>query len=79
MTNELRDEMLEKVSGGTGGKVYYKVESDNCFGCAYCADACPVAAISDATTIARILKEYCTGCGACAPVCPTQCIYAVEE
>lgn len=67
MTQEIGDE-IQQMTGG----VYYKVESDNCFGCANCAEACPEAAIRDAASIARIQMESCTGCGSCAPVCPMQ-------
>jgi len=51
--------------------------TDACLSCGACADACPVAAISEGETQYVIDAEKCLSCGACAEACPVSA--PVEE
>ena len=47
----------------------YKI-NDNCISCGYCAEGCPVEAISEGDGKYVIDPDKCIDCGACAGVCP---------
>jgi Fe-S-cluster-containing hydrogenase component 2 len=55
------------------------VDTDKCAGCGFCADACPVGAISLTRGTAQVDQEKCTDCEACVEVCPTGAMLAVRE
>lgn len=51
----------------------YKI-TDACVSCGSCADACPVAAISQGDSQYQIDADTCIDCGTCAGTCPTGAI-----
>ncbi len=55
------------------------VDVEKCAGCAFCAEACPVGAISLVGGTARVDQKRCTDCEACVEVCPTGAMLAVRE
>ena len=63
-------------SGGRHGSVEFVIDSDQCVGCAVCADLCPLVALSFPFqgTLPRWSVERCNGCGVCARQCPTGAI-----
>ena len=77
-TNNIDDEKLEKVTGGglmideNGNKYYmdFGVNTDNCTGCGYCVESCPMSCMSFKNGVAYIDDEQCIRCGHCADMCP---------
>lgn len=55
------------------------VDIEKCAGCGFCADACPVGAISLTRGTAQVDQERCTDCEACVEFCPTGAMLAVSE
>jgi len=55
------------------------VDTEKCAGCGFCADACPVGAISLTRGTAQVDQKRCTDCEACVEVCPTGAMLAVRE
>lgn len=56
------------------------VKSDDCTGCAVCADErCPVKAITMNEDIAFVNEDECIGCGLCVTGCPVEAIELVER
>ena len=78
MNNAIKENELEKVSGGTNQEVtdpHAVVDSDVCIGCGACIGVCPVEAIhmSDSQT-AYVDAAECVACGGCTDTCPTGAI-----
>lgn len=56
--------------------------TDRCTGCGACVSACPIRALTLASTgpggsgrkLAAVDRRRCTLCGACLPVCPRQAL-----
>ena len=54
----------------------FKVNKEECVGCAVCVDVCPASAISMSNGKAEIDSGKCTSCGRCAQVCPRAAIFS---
>ena len=52
----------------------YKINADECVGCAACVATCPAEAIKELDGVCEIEAAKCTDCGACADSCPTEAI-----
>ncbi|MBD3867234.1 MAG: NADH-quinone oxidoreductase subunit NuoF [Acidobacteria bacterium] len=53
----------------------YRINPENCDGCAACAKACPVDAIAGERHSLHIIDhDTCISCGACMGVCPTDSV-----
>jgi ferredoxin len=50
-----------------------KVNKETCTGCAACASACPVEAIT-VTDKAEVNADTCIDCGTCVDECPVQAL-----
>ncbi len=53
----------------------FKVDEENCVGCAVCINVCPQGAISLNNGKAVIDPKKCVNCGRCASVCPRGAIH----
>lgn len=54
------------------------VNTEECIGCGYCINECPVQAISEDGDVVKVDQMSCntvqTGCTNCADICPEECI-----
>ncbi len=55
------------------------IREEECIGCTFCIQACPVDAIVGASQkMHTVIAEECTGCELCIPPCPVDCIDLVD-
>ena len=54
-------------------------DPDACDGCALCADACPIDAVSMVDGKAVVDEDWCIGCGVCTAACPNDAIAMVRR
>lgn len=79
--NKLNEKDLNKVTGGSrnSGRVYYRINEDNCVQCGSCEGGCPVGCIIEGDNGYYIDANLCIACGGCAGMCPTNTIEEVVE
>ncbi len=68
MEKKLNNEKLEQASGGV------QIDAENCVSCGFCAEKCPVNAITLNNGVAQIDYDTCLHCGQCMRYCPTGAI-----
>jgi electron transport complex protein RnfB len=69
-------EEIDTVISSTPRKMLAKIDEENCVGCTFCMQACPVDAIlGTARFIHTVIATECTGCGLCILPCPMDCIH----
>ena len=73
---ELKDEELNKVSGGERQNVITRffINTDACVCCKCCGDVCPMNCIDFKGDLAVINQEHCIQCGSCTDACPVGAI-----
>ena len=69
---------LNREYGVPKPKAVALIDEENCIGCTFCIQACPVdAIIGAAKCMHTVLAEECTGCERCIAPCPVDCIQMV--
>ena len=69
----LKDEELEKVSGGCGACGRVVVIKSECIECGSCLNLCPTMCITVSGGQVSINGAECVGCGNCYNTCPWGC------
>ena len=75
--NELNNDVLTKVSGGTDVPSMKAVISEKCLFCGTCVEYCYREAIIYVNDMFKVDPEICNGCGACINECPLGAITLV--
>ncbi len=70
---------LDASCGQSGPAKKAYIREQECIGCTFCIQACPVDAIVGAAQqMHTVISDECTGCELCLPPCPVDCIDLVS-
>lgn len=71
---QLTNEELKQVTGGTEGVRIAVINIDSCIQCGVCESACPLGAIRDDGGGYVVYSNNCSGCTMCVDSCPGNAI-----